>query len=379
MRIGVLSTAYPRFAGDVAATFVRGMCEALADRGHTLEVFAAADARGIDAEFDGSRDDIAVRRVRYLPRPLRRTFYGAGAPDNLRMPIGWPGALTFAPAQLAAAAYASRRWDAIISHFGLPCGALGAALAARRPHICFWHSADVALADAMPRRAFIERWPHTRHVFSSTRARERLGDVGEVMAMGAEVRRWSRGEARRVLEGHGWSFGADEKLALFVGRLVPIKGLDTWLSLSMPRGLRCIVVGEGPQRARLEGLAGPNVHFLGAVDAATRDLWLGAADFFVYPSGAATRRGREEGAPVAILEAQLVGLPVLASRTGGIGERITDGVDGVLVEPGDSRAWTSAIERAFRGDYDALGARARERTQDLRWSEQVTRIEGWLR
>jgi len=68
---------------------------------------------------------------------------------------------------------------------------------------------------------------------------------------------------------------------------------------------------------------------------------LEAADFFVLPSDT-------EGLPLSVLEAMAHGLPIIASRVGGIPELIDDEKEGLLVEPGDADALSTAIQRLWR-------------------------------
>jgi glycosyltransferase involved in cell wall biosynthesis len=157
---------------------------------------------------------------------------------------------------------------------------------------------------------------------------------------------------------------SDERIVLTVGRLSPEKGLDILLSsfrdISADFGgkLRLIIVGDGPNRAELERLA----NHLGLASRVTftgfRDDVAGfyaAAELFVLPS-------HTEGAPMALLEAMAAGLPVVCSRVGGIPDIVTDGVDGVLVTPGDPRILSGAMRDLLTNTdlASVLSARARE-------------------
>src|SRR3954447_25779316 len=102
MRLGVLTTSYPRHAGDGAGQFVRGLCQELHRRGAKLEVLAADDAAD-DANGCGEPiDPFRVRRMRYAPvRAWQTLFYRGGAPDRLEAdPSAWLAALGFGAAQL---------------------------------------------------------------------------------------------------------------------------------------------------------------------------------------------------------------------------------------------------------------------------------------
>jgi glycosyltransferase involved in cell wall biosynthesis len=102
---------------------------------------------------------------------------------------------------------------------------------------------------------------------------------------------------------------------------------------------RLVVVGEGPERSRLEDLVrrhgiSEQVSFPGALD----DPWsiLAGVDVFVLPSV-------KEGLPFALVEAMAVGVPIVTTRVGGIPEVVRDGRSAQLVPPGDPAALSEAI------------------------------------
>jgi glycosyltransferase involved in cell wall biosynthesis len=123
-------------------------------------------------------------------------------------------------------------------------------------------------------------------------------------------------------------------------RLDRQKGLDVLLSaLPAVPDVDVEIVGDGPERGALEALArevgvADRVHFAGWSDRA-RD-WLGRWDVFVLPS-------RFEGLPLAILDAMLAELPVVATDVGSTGEAVRDRVTGRLVAPEDSAALAAAL------------------------------------
>ncbi len=117
------------------------------------------------------------------------------------------------------------------------------------------------------------------------------------------------------------------------------------------------IVGDGPRRAELEALVRDRalqsrVLFLGhREDVATL---LGEADAFVLPS-------RSEAFPNGVIEAMAAGLPVIASRVGGLLDLIEHGRNGLLVEPGDPEALAGALRQLFtdRAAAAQLGEQAR--------------------
>ena len=151
--------------------------------------------------------------------------------------------------------------------------------------------------------------------------------------------------------------GALERV-VFVGNLIRGKGVQVLLramaSLAgdYPR-LRCLILGDGPHRARLVGLAKElglesRVEFRGKVDHDEIPRLLGPTDVFVLPSFS-------EAMPRAVIEAMALRLPVIATRVGAIPEIIEAGIDGLLVDPGDVDALGAAIDSLLQ---DPAGARA---------------------
>ncbi len=151
---------------------------------------------------------------------------------------------------------------------------------------------------------------------------------------------------------------------LFLGRIDHQKGLDVVLR-ALPRGSELLVAGDGPERAGLEPNANDDTTFLGSVDPSGVSDLLRRARALVVPS-----RGYE-GQPRVILEAFAAGVPVLASRTGGLPELVEHGVNGYLVEPDDGRGWTEALERMSDDETSLrLGAGA-YRTWERRFAPEI--------
>lgn len=140
----------------------------------------------------------------------------------------------------------------------------------------------------------------------------------------------------------------DDVLAVFVGRIVPVKRLEVLLTAfayarRSQQQLRLAIVGDGEIRPRLEEQAadigiGDAVHFLGY----RRELApvFAAADLAVLSS-------QNEGTPVSLIEAAAAGLPAVATDVGGVAEAVSP-LSGILVPPERARDFAAALEQMAR-------------------------------
>ena len=153
---------------------------------------------------------------------------------------------------------------------------------------------------------------------------------------------------------------AEARIVLSTARLTEQKGVDVAVrALSLlPADVVLVVLGEGPEREALQELAeesgvSPRVFLPGRVPDVA--VWLRRASVYVQPS-------RWEGFGLAVLEAMVCGLPVVATHVSSLPELVADGETGVLVPPGDPAALAAAIERALAEPGFGEAGRERART-----------------
>jgi len=178
-------------------------------------------------------------------------------------------------------------------------------------------------------------------------------DAGEFIPASEEQKRLARAKLG-ILEGDFVIGG--------VGRLVAQKNFSLIPEIAAQiragdRKLVFVIAGSGPQEAALQAQAAAlgvqkNVRFLGHV--ADRVTLYHALDALLMPSNF-------EGTPMALLEAMAASLPVVASGVDGIAEVCTNGVDALLVPPGDAKVFMAALEQLIQepGLRELLGANAR--------------------
>jgi glycosyltransferase involved in cell wall biosynthesis len=164
--------------------------------------------------------------------------------------------------------------------------------------------------------------------------------------------------------------------AIYVGRLVPQKGVDVLLRalsavLEQGQHLLLEIVGDGPQRSNLEAMVdelglGPNVTFVGKLLPGQVPARLARADLFVLPS-------RFEGMAGSLLEAFSQGLPAVATRVSG-SEDIIDDETGWLVAPSDAEALADALVAACKRGRPGLQAMGRRAVTKARRSYHIDTV-----
>lgn len=185
-----------------------------------------------------------------------------------------------------------------------------------------------------------------------------------------------------------------ERLVLFVGRIEQIKGIDVLLDAlgllfkRRPdlRGELCLLVVGGaldpgddaPETEKVQDLRRlvhehrmeDSVDFVGSVDQDRLALWYSAADLCAVPS-------LTESFGLVALEAMACGVPVVATRVGGLQTVVEDGRSGLLVAPGDHASLAEAIEQVLM-DHRLrmhLAHGARERAEQFTWHRVGDGIE----
>ena len=297
-------------------------------------------------------------------RPL---FYRGGAPTALGSIFNWRHAASFSLDLLKAARARAQGWDAIVSHWLVPSGAIADLIARGRPHLAIAHGSDARLLQSLPGGvALLRHLARRADLVYVADALRHPRAPGRVAPMGLEISDFSvspdqRLRARKQLAIAGFTF-------LFLGRLIHDKGCDLAIH-ALPEDALLMIAGEGPELLALQKIGG-RARFVGHVKGAARHQLLAAADALVIPS-------RVDGAPTVALEAMAAGLPIVATRAGGIPELLSDGRTAILCDANvpSLRAAMTKIKKDTQL-LQALSDNGRQEVQQHDWSVAGPRLWG---
>ncbi|MBZ0297198.1 MAG: glycosyltransferase family 1 protein [Anaerolineae bacterium] len=163
----------------------------------------------------------------------------------------------------------------------------------------------------------------------------------------------------------------EDVLLLYVGRLSYEKQLDHLKPvLERVPGTRLALVGDGPARAALEKhFAGLPVCFMGYLQGETLLQAYASADIFVFPSAI-------ESFGLVVVEAMAAGLPVVASRVGGVGDVVQEGVIGYTFDSGDIDGLVAGVQQIARSreTIKTMGAAARAFAETQTWPAMMDEV-----
>ncbi|MEW5835828.1 MAG: glycosyltransferase family 4 protein [Pseudomonadota bacterium] len=377
LRILVLTNLFPSRFDPRRGTFNRQQFERLGTR-HDVEVITAVPLperlrKGAD------RTPFAVPGLRlrtfvfvYLPRVARSLhafFWGASllAQQGLHLLRG--------------------RYDCVLASWAYPDAAAAGWLARRMgwPYVVKVHGSDLNVQAEDPARR-----PQIRRALGGARAVIAVSHAlaAKAVALGVDPARvhvvyngvdhvrfapGDRGQARARL-----GLPAAGRILLYVGNLKAGKGcldlLEAFAASGLARsGTRLVFVGAGECRTALVSGAAERgcmeaVTLTGAVDHAELADWFRAADLLCLPS-------HNEGVPNVVLEAMACGIPVVASRVGGIPEVVPEAA-GLLVPARDPDALARTLLEALARPWDTADVLAHART--FSWERNLEQLEGIL-
>jgi glycosyltransferase involved in cell wall biosynthesis len=338
-RILVLTTCYPSNPDDPSGIFVSKLLEAISRRGYSIKVIAPTDGT-----FSGRKQYYSTEMLRFsyfFPKSLQTlTRGGGGIPENM---AGSGMARIQVLPMMAAFFYHALREASdcrIIYANWIGAGFIGALLASLtgKPLVVSFRGDDGYLARDRPLWRRVTKWVISQSSIIAPVSRE-LADILIKLGLPKE---------KCFLP----KFGVDtemffpitevrpndssEIILLFVGSLISRKGLHDLIDALADKSLskiRLIVVGDGPDRQELEQRSidrGINMRTEWKGLQSPREVarLMRSADIVCLPS-------YMEGRPNVVNEAMASGVPVVATRIGGIPDMVAEGETAYLFDPGD--------------------------------------------
>lgn len=362
MKILVLTDMFPSKENPVLGIFVHGLSEVIARKNQVVvihpQIWNPLNVKSYRTDnHSPCTNDIKVYRPRlFVPPKGDRLFFRAIV-------------FFFSALFLIIKLRKQFNFDIIHAHMACPAGFAAVLLGRvfKKPVIVTAHGSDI---HSFPKRFFL------RHlIFFTLNKANKVVTVSNslkelVLKMGISQKKLSvirngvlpekffqfdKIKAREKL-----NLSTNKKIILFIGNLIPIKGIDILLHSFSKIGERnhigLIIIGNGASERELMNLTKElriesHVSFAGIKNHDEIPLWLNACDVFCLPSYI-------EGFPAVVVEAIACGRPVVATNVGGISEVITNESFGILVEPGNKEELALALSNALekKWDYQAIAA-----------------------
>jgi glycosyltransferase involved in cell wall biosynthesis len=350
INISFLSTSFPRFEGDFAGNFVFHYAQELCNLGVNVEVIAPDNPKSLPLSENFS----LVRFPYFYPRSWQTLAYGSGI-INQRSVLAWLQ-LPFLLINFFLTALRSRRKTQLVHAFWSVSGiiALAVKIFKSSPVVITLWGSDKLIAQIPIISKLIIMILNTADaiICEDNNLKSILVSRGldskkiTLIRNGIDLQTFQPGDPMETKKTLGLK--SDQNIMLSIGSLNKTKNhallINTFSEIAASNNTwHLYIIGEGEEQQNLkkqiiDSKMEQNTTLLGLLDHNSISKWLKAADIFVLPS-------QNEGTPNALLEAMACGLPVIASKVGGVAELIQDNTEGLLFEPGSKNDLKEKLNR----------------------------------
>ena len=381
--ISFLSTSFPRFEGDFSGNFVFNYAKELYNLGVGIEVVTPDDPLSLPL----SENFRLVRFPYFVPRSWQTLAYGSGI-INQRSALAWLQ-LPFLLLNFFIAALRSIRKTQLIHAFWSASGIIALAVRIFKPRpvvITLWGS-DKLITQIPILSKTIIRILNTADaiVCENNNLKAFLVSQGldskkiTLIRNGINLDFFQPGDSMKARKHIG--IKNDQLILLSIGSLSKNKNHALLINalaeiVTSKISLHLYIIGEGEEQEILkkqikELKLEQKITLLGLVDHKSISEWMKAADIFILPS-------RNEGTPNSLLEAMASGLPVIASKIGGIPELIQENIEGLLFESDSKDDLKEKLNKLIKDNQlqEFLGKNAQKKiaTQYSSWKNQAEKL-----
>ena len=381
-RLLITGSTFPRYENDTEPRFILDLAKYMKEYAE-VTVLVPAAPKAADTEV---LEGVSVIRYHYFPvHSLETLCYPGAIVPRIREKKVRGLLVPWLFVSLWVHLFKMRKsYDIVQANWLIPQGIVQSFL--KMPYIVTGHGADVTslnhgLLKKLKRRCLKNAW-------GVTAVSQPLMDVLDgiyknenqaVISMGCDTSLFGRQYREENYFGQG-----NQKVLLFVGRLAEKKGV--YYAIEAMRNVEnamLVIAGDGPLREELQRQAdkvmretGKKIVFLGAKTHEELKKIYASADLFVMPSITA-----KDGFGLVILEAFASGLPIVASRSGGITDIVKDGVNGFLVEEKDVSGMAEQIDRLLKDEeiYNKMQIEAKKSAQQYDYRQIAARYARFLK
>lgn len=384
-RLLITGSTFPRYAGDTEPRFVLDLAKNMKEYAEVTVLVPAAPGAADREELEG----VQVVRYHYFPiHSLETLCYPGAIVPRIREKKVRGLLVPWLFVSLYVHLFKMRReYDIVQANWLIPQGIVQSFI--KKPYVVTGHGGDVTSLNKGILKVLKKRC--LKNAAGVTAVSQPLMDVlngiyenpkQAVISMGCDTAMF--GQEHRVENYFGQG---DKKVVLFVGRLAEKKGISYAIeAMRQVNNAMLVIAGDGPLKSKLQRQAervqkesGSTILFLGAKTHEELKGIYASADLFVMPSITA-KDGDKEGFGLVILEAFASGLPIVASRSGGITDIVKDGVNGYLAEEKDVSGLADRINIVLQDKniYNKMQTEAKKTAQRYDYCEIAKRYAVFL-